>query len=226
MVAEARFYRTLNGKATVIFISVSRHIFLRKATLLTEKKIISSQKKIPIPSHSIWSQARRSTVILQIFGVVLFSVFSVVNDFTEIKKTPKCEKHIEQSRQQPRTPKFKQHRTLRRRSLATEILTHRKFVKLQYRLCFFSWDHTHLSVQAKSVTWCGSQVRICFCPRVRTRTPFAKHSWHTGCADWNIDETSSATGRGLALPHLKQTNGKPRLLTMLLLACTIMFDSD
>ena len=29
------------------------------------------------------------TVILQIFGVVLFSVFSVVNGFTEIKKTPK-----------------------------------------------------------------------------------------------------------------------------------------
>ena len=91
-----------------------------------------------------------------------------------------------------------------------------------------SWDHTHLSVQAKSVTQCGSQVRICFCPRVRvrTRTPFAKHSWHAECADWNFDETSSATGRGLALPHLKQTSGKPRLLTMLLLACTIMFGSD
>ena len=69
-------------------------------------------------------------------------------------------------------------------------------------------------------------MRICFCPRVRTRNPFAKHSWHTGCADWNFDETSSATGRGLALPHLKQTSGKPRLLTMLLLACTIMFGSD
>ena len=69
------------GRATVIFISVSRHIFPRKATLLTEKKIISPQKIIPIPSHSIWSQARRST------------------DF-----------------------------------------------------CFISWDHTHLSVQAKSVT--------------------------------------------------------------------------
>ena len=34
-------------------------------------------------------------VILQIFGVVLFSVFSVVNGFTEIQKTPKCEKYIE-----------------------------------------------------------------------------------------------------------------------------------
>ena len=56
-------------------------------------------------------------------------------------------------------------------------------------------------------------MRICFCPRVRKRTPFAKHSWHTGCADWNFDETSSATGRGLALPHLKQTSG-PRLLTI------------
>ena len=31
----------------------------------------------------------RHTVILQIFGVVLFSVFSVVDGFTEIKKTPK-----------------------------------------------------------------------------------------------------------------------------------------
>ena len=30
-----------------------------------------------------------NTVILQNFGVVLFSVFSVVNGFTEIKKTPK-----------------------------------------------------------------------------------------------------------------------------------------
>ena len=32
-----------------------------------------------------------ATVILQIFSVVLFSVFSVVYGFTEIKKTPKCE---------------------------------------------------------------------------------------------------------------------------------------
>ena len=48
-----------------------------------------------------------STVILQISGVVLFSVFSVVNGFTKIKKTPKCEKHIERSRQHPQTPKFK-----------------------------------------------------------------------------------------------------------------------
>ena len=31
----------------------------------------------------------RSTVILQIFSVVLFSVFSVVKGFTEIKKTRK-----------------------------------------------------------------------------------------------------------------------------------------
>ena len=54
-----------------------------------------------------------NTVILQIFGVVLFSVFSVVNGFTEIKKTPKCKKHIERSRQHPPTPKFKRNRTLR-----------------------------------------------------------------------------------------------------------------
>ena len=59
-----------------------------------------------IPTH---------TVILQIFGVVLFSVFLVVNGFTEIKKTPKCEKHVERSRQHPRTPKFKLHRTVRDR---------------------------------------------------------------------------------------------------------------
>ena len=32
------------------------------------------------------------TVILQIFGIVLFSVISVVNGFTEIKKTPKVRK--------------------------------------------------------------------------------------------------------------------------------------
>ena len=38
--------------------------------------------------------AVKATVILQVFGVVLISVFSVVNGFTEIKKTPKCEKHI------------------------------------------------------------------------------------------------------------------------------------
>ena len=35
------------------------------------------------------SLAEPRTLILQTFGVVLFSVFSVVNGFTEIKKTPK-----------------------------------------------------------------------------------------------------------------------------------------
>ena len=40
----------------------------------------------PISDHAVGH-----TVILQIFSVVLFSVFSVVNGFTEIKKTPKCE---------------------------------------------------------------------------------------------------------------------------------------
>ena len=74
--------------------------FSEKSYAPNRKKNNFLPKKIPIPSHSIWSQARRST------------------DF-----------------------------------------------------CFFSWDHTHLSVQAKSVTQCGSQVRICFCHRVRTRTP-------------------------------------------------------
>ena len=56
------------------------------------------------------------TVILQIFGVVLFSVFSVVNGFTEIKETPKWEKYMERSRQLPRIPKLKRNRTLRDRS--------------------------------------------------------------------------------------------------------------
>ena len=59
----------------------------------------------------------RYTVILQIFSVVLFLVFSVVKGFTEIKKTPECEKHIERSRQHPRTPKFKRNRKLRDRLL-------------------------------------------------------------------------------------------------------------
>ena len=35
----------------------------------------------------------KNTVILQVFGVVLFSVISVVNDFTEIKNTPKWKKN-------------------------------------------------------------------------------------------------------------------------------------
>ena len=59
-----------------------------------------------------------NTVILQIFGVVLFSVISVVNGFTEIKQTPKWEKYMERSWQHPRTPKFKLHRTLRRSVIA------------------------------------------------------------------------------------------------------------
>ena len=57
------------------------------------------------------------TVILQIFGVVLCSVISVVDGFTEIKTTPKWEKYIDRSRQQPQTPKFKRTRTLCNRSL-------------------------------------------------------------------------------------------------------------
>ena len=59
----------------------------------------------------------KNTLILQNFGVVLFSVISVANGFTEIKKTPEWEKHMEWSRQHPRTPKFKLNRTLHDRSL-------------------------------------------------------------------------------------------------------------
>ena len=68
-------------------------------------------------------------VILQIFSVVLFSV---VKGWGEIKKTPKCEKHSERSRQHPRIPTFKRNRT-HPWLLATDILAHRKFVKLQYQ---------------------------------------------------------------------------------------------
>ena len=60
---------------------------------------------------------KSNTVILQNFGEVLFSVISVVNGFTEIKKTPKWEKYMEWLRQQPRTPKFKLNRTLHDRSI-------------------------------------------------------------------------------------------------------------
>ena len=63
------------------------------------------------------------------FGVVLFLVISVVNGFTKIKKTPKMKKKIlgivaasvDTEICIPNAPW----------SLATEILTHRKFVKLQ-----------------------------------------------------------------------------------------------
>ena len=72
---------------------------------------------LPKTQKIITVNVQCSTVILQIFGVVLFSVFLVVNGFTKIKKTPKCEKHIEWSRQHPHTPKFNRNRTLRDRLL-------------------------------------------------------------------------------------------------------------
>ena len=70
------------------------------------------------------------TVILQIFGVVLFSAFSVGIGFTEIKNTPNREKCIEWS---PSTSTDTEIKTTPNApwSLATEILTHRKFVQLQ-----------------------------------------------------------------------------------------------
>ena len=103
-----------------------------------------------------------NTVILQFFGVVLFSVLSVVNCFTEIKKTPKWKKmHWEikaastdtEIKTKPNAP----------RSLATEILTHRKFVKLQqYPRSVGYWWNTHVlaeegtifnSTLAQHLTW-------------------------------------------------------------------------
>ena len=70
------------------------------------------------------------------FSVVLFSVISVVNGFTEIKKKPKWEKYTERSRWHPR-PQHTEIKTKPNapRSLATENLTHRKFVK--WRLFIF-----------------------------------------------------------------------------------------
>ena len=57
------------------------------------------------------------TITLQIFGVVLFSVFSVVNDFTETKKTPKRENTLRDHDSSHRHRiKFKLHRTVRHRS--------------------------------------------------------------------------------------------------------------
>ena len=55
----------------------------------------------------------------------------MVNGFTKIKNTQKREKHIDE-----RHDSIHGHRNLTTpnapRSLATEILTHQKFVKLQY----------------------------------------------------------------------------------------------
>ena len=51
-----------------------------------------------------------STVNLRNFGVVSYSVFSVVNGFTEIKKVKKWEEYMEWSQQHLQTPKFKLNR--------------------------------------------------------------------------------------------------------------------
>ena len=56
-------------------------------------------EKSDITSQFVWNFIRSAstsqhTVILQIFGVVLFSIFSVVKGFAEIKKTPKSEKRL------------------------------------------------------------------------------------------------------------------------------------
>ena len=57
--------------------------------------------------HQHATLTSKTILILQIFGVVLFSVFSVVNGFTEIEKTPKWKKkYIKWSQQHPWTPKF------------------------------------------------------------------------------------------------------------------------
>ena len=74
---------------------------------------LSEKKNHKKRAKKVLLEGKIGTVILQIFGVDLFSVFSVVDGFTEIKKTPKCKKHIEWTRQHPRIPKFKLHPTLR-----------------------------------------------------------------------------------------------------------------
>ena len=70
----------------------------------------------------------QNTVILQIFGEVLFSV---VKGFTETKETPKLEKCMEWSWQYPLTPTFKLNQTLRDRS-PPKFWRTEKFVKLRY----------------------------------------------------------------------------------------------
>ena len=81
---------------------------------LEDSLVAFQSSPMPIPPNSYLI----GTVILQIFCVVLFSVISLPNSFTEIKKTPiKWEKKMEWSRQHPRTPKLKQNRTLRDRSV-------------------------------------------------------------------------------------------------------------
>ena len=50
------------------------------------KSLIHNVKSIH-EYDQVWPPQAEDTVILQIFGVVLFSVFSVVNGFTEIKDT-------------------------------------------------------------------------------------------------------------------------------------------
>ena len=72
-----------------------KHFVHRLTTLAS----VASRARTSIPSEiakeAIILALVVYTVISQIFDVVLFSVISVVNGFTEIKKTPKCEKHIE-----------------------------------------------------------------------------------------------------------------------------------
>ena len=74
----------------------------------------------PVPPHKKSATLesflpRAITVILLFFGVVLFSVFSVVNGFTEIKETPNWEKYIRSPSASTDT-ELKRNRTLRDRS--------------------------------------------------------------------------------------------------------------
>ena len=133
-----------------LILFVSRHIFLRKATLLTEKK----NNSLPPPPP---------------------------------KKNPN--------------------------TLTQHLVTGTQ----KYRLLFFLAGIIHISVtvQAKSVTKCGSQVRICFCPRVRKRTPsqsiLGTQDVQTGTSMKPLPQQG---GDWHCHMHLKQTSGKPRLLTI------------
>ena len=76
------------------------------------------------------------TVILQIFGVVLFSVFSVVDGFAEnIKK-----KHLNEKNALSDNDSIHGHRNVNDTEgsviarPAPKLLTHRKFVNLQYTI--------------------------------------------------------------------------------------------
>ena len=117
-----RNFRTVRPRFSIQF-SISSPVIVRNRRIEPKFGLLNLSN---ISAVTIFfGQGSSSTAILQIFGVVLFSVFSVVNGFTEIKKTPKCEKTHCPITTASTDTEIKLHK-------ATEILAHRIFVKLQY----------------------------------------------------------------------------------------------